>query len=52
MVLVTDEVCCLGIPLIFNRQPGPATLDTDQMEIDHSSIKVEVRVLQDKFFLR
>ncbi|KAF6225272.1 hypothetical protein HO133_010469 [Letharia lupina] len=23
-------------------QPGPATLDTDQMEIDHSSIKVEI----------
>ena len=39
----------LGVPSKFTRQPGPSTVDTDQMAIDHSSIKFEVRVLQDRF---
>ncbi len=49
MFVVTDEVCRSELHLKFTRQPGPSTVDTDQMAIDHSSIKFEVRVLQHGF---
>lgn len=45
-VLLLAKFAVWGSHLKLGRQPGPSTMDADQMEIDHSNIKFEASVVK------